>query len=121
MSNDFINRIPQALMPDGDILHTDTVARNTRFAAARTGRENNMLRNERRDMLFVGRGRVFHRVNHTEKRHEAQPGKAPVFCLRNWLPVSVKENGPNPFNWRKLRRQVTPRQSLIFSFWRGWF
>ena len=54
MGNDLVNRIPQALMPNGDILHTDTVACNTRFTAARTGCEDNMLRNERRHMLFVG-------------------------------------------------------------------
>ena len=49
-------------MPDGDILHTDTVTRNARFPAARTGREHNMLGNQRGDMRFVGRGRVFHRI-----------------------------------------------------------
>jgi hypothetical protein len=54
MGNNFVNRIPQALMPNGDILHTDTVTRNARFATACTGRENNMLGNQRGDMLFVG-------------------------------------------------------------------
>src|SRR4029453_10834483 len=47
MSNDFVNRIPQAFMPNGNILHTDTVTRNARFTTARTRREDNMLRNER--------------------------------------------------------------------------
>jgi hypothetical protein len=54
MGNNLLNRIPQTLLPDGDVLHADTVARNTRFPAARPGREDNMLSNERRDMLFVG-------------------------------------------------------------------
>ena len=54
MGNDFVNRIPQTLMPNGDILHTDTVPRNARFTATCTRRENNVLGNQRGDMLFVG-------------------------------------------------------------------
>ena len=67
MRNNFLDRVTPLLMPDGHILHANTMPSNAGFAAAYACRRDNVLSNGLHSLRFVGGARCFHIVYHTQE------------------------------------------------------
>ena len=64
---DLRHRIAQTLMPEGNILHADTMTGNPGFPAAGAGSRNDVFHTGRRVVRFVSGSVCFHTVYHTQE------------------------------------------------------
>ena len=67
MCHNLRHRVAQPLMPEGNILHPDTIPGNPGLSATGSWCRNDMLHTGRRVVRFVGGGMCFHTIYHTQE------------------------------------------------------